>query len=924
MNHYLAIFFVLIFGSSNLTSGAFEPASPRFRAGDQYSITGELRRWHKVTIDFSGPNTSETANPNPFMDFRLNVTFTHTDSGKVFVVPGFYAADGDAANTSASGGGTWRVHFSPDEVGAWQFMASFRTGSNIAVDDNRSAGTSAGFFDGVGGELVIAETNKSGRDFRGKGRLDYVGQHYLRFAGNGQYFLKQGADSPENLLAYDEFDGPFVNDGQNDHLIKNWAPHENDWNAGDPTWAGGKGKGLIGAVNYLASEEMNAFSFLTMNINGDDRNVFPYLSYNERLRMDVSRLEQWEIVFEHADKLGLFLHFKTQETENDQLLDGGALGNQRRLYYRELIARFSHHLALNWNIGEENSNTIQQRKDFAQYFCDHDPYGHHIVLHTYPNQQSSVYNPLLGNQSKYTGPSIQTSNQSFSQVFSSTKTWVDASAAAGKPWAVAVDEPGDAQHALRPDNDAGNSHVDGRKNALWGTLMAGGWGNEYYFGYGHAHSDLTLQDFRSRDQWWDVCRYALQFFTQNEIPFWEMKNDNSVTTTTSDLVFFKPAECYVIYLREGGSTEIDLTGISDTVVFDVRWFDPRNGGSLQTGSITMVAGGAFASVGFPPTADAMDWVALLQVRDSKGENLPPTVSIDSVIPVNDSENEFRLEATVTDDGQVLNTPILQWSLENGPGTATFSAPASSNTDVLFSQPGTYIVKLTADDGEFQICDTETIDVDPPGSGGLQLEFATVDDATVEGANGVNNDVIKVQLASPSRIGYLKFDVEGIFDAEVADASLALTVAQDPGSGTLQLFEGMSNDWAEETINSANAPETGTLLQQLDMTYSLGQVVEFDVSQTITNDGVYTFVLRHAGGNDVWFSSKEGNATPQLLINLNEVLLGDINCDGVVDLLDVQPFIAVLSNGEYSVKADFDSDGAITLLDVGPFVEVLAQ
>ena len=83
---------------------------------------------------------------------------------------------------------------------------------------------------------------------------------------------------------------------------------------------------------------------------------------------------------------------------------------------------------------------------------------------------------------------------------------------------MACDEPGDASHALRPDNDAGNSHDDGRKNGLWGTLMAGGWGNEWYFGYQHAHSDLTCEDFRSRDRWWDYCRYALEFFKKHEIP----------------------------------------------------------------------------------------------------------------------------------------------------------------------------------------------------------------------------------------------------------------------------------------------------------------------------------------------------------------------------------------------------------------------
>jgi hypothetical protein len=90
-----------------------------------------------------------------------------------------------------------------------------------------------------------------------------------------------------------------------------------------------------------------------MNIGGDDQNVFPYVRYDDYAHLDVSRLDQWEIVFAHAQKLGLFLHFKTQEAENQGLLDRGEVGPQRKLYYRELIARFGHHLALNWNMGEE-------------------------------------------------------------------------------------------------------------------------------------------------------------------------------------------------------------------------------------------------------------------------------------------------------------------------------------------------------------------------------------------------------------------------------------------------------------------------------------------------------------------------------------------------------------------------------------------
>ncbi len=579
--------------------------------GQDVAISGELKKWHKVTLTFDGPQTSETANPSPFSDYRLDVTFTNGSSK--YVVPGYYAADGDAGNTSATDGNKWRVHFAPDAVGTWNYSVSFRTGSKVAVNASLTAGTPAGFMDGKTGTFAVSASDKSGRDHRGKGRLKYVGEHYLQFAETKEFFLKQGADAPENLLAYEDFDGT-PNAG---NRRKTYTPHIKDWKAGDPTWKGDKGKGLIGAVNYLASEGLNVFSFLTYNIGGDDENVFMYTKGGkeaDRFRFDCSKLDQWEAVFEHGDKMGMYLHFKTQEEENDDqdgkspwaALDGGNVGNERKMYYRELIARYSHHLALNWNLGEENTQTIQQQKDMAQYFFDTDPYNHHIVIHTFPTQHEKVYNAHLGNASKITGPSLQLKGSNFSDVPGAADKWVRASAKAGKKWVVAVDEPGDPSAALRPDNDAGNSHEDGRKNGIWGTFMHGGAGNEWYFGYKHAHSDLTLQDFRSRDKWWDYCRYALEFFINNKIPFHQMVNDNGKSSAANSYTFYKQGESYVVYLKSGGTTTLDLAGTSGP--FLVRWYDPRNGGALKNGSVTTVSGGGKVALGNAPSDAAKDWV----------------------------------------------------------------------------------------------------------------------------------------------------------------------------------------------------------------------------------------------------------------------------------------------------------------------------
>ena len=54
----------------------------------------------------------------------------------------------------------------------------------------------------------------------------------------------------------------------------------------------------------------------------------------------------------------------------------------------------------------------------------------------------------------------------------------------------------------------------------------------------------------------------------------------------------------------------------------------------------------------------------------------------------------------------------------------------------------------------------------------------------------------------------------------------------------------------------------------------------------------------------------------------DVLLGDVNLDGAVNLLDVGPFVTLLSSGDFQAEADINMDGAVNLLDVGPFVELL--
>ena len=54
----------------------------------------------------------------------------------------------------------------------------------------------------------------------------------------------------------------------------------------------------------------------------------------------------------------------------------------------------------------------------------------------------------------------------------------------------------------------------------------------------------------------------------------------------------------------------------------------------------------------------------------------------------------------------------------------------------------------------------------------------------------------------------------------------------------------------------------------------------------------------------------------------DVLHGDVNMDGVINLLDVQPFVDLVSSGEFQAEADVNKDGVVNLLDVVPFIDLL--
>lgn len=579
--------------------------------------------WKPITLSFEGLETSESADDNPFLNYRLIATFSHGTTN--YEVPGFYAADGQAAESGAEAGKVWQVQFSPDAEGEWTYQLSFRKGDSLAVSDDPQAGEPLA-FDGTEGTFQVTAADASASGFWAKGRLRYVGERYLQFAETDAYFLKGGTDSPENLLGYQDFDGTEFGgqeeqregEAATDKQLHAYQDHVQDWHEGDPTWQDGKGKGLIGGLNYLAGKGVNSIYFLTLNIAGDGKDVWPYTGYDERYRFDCSKLGQWEKVFSHADSLGIMLHFVMQETENELLLDNGNLGTQRKLYYREMIARFAHHPAVTWNMGEENgfaeftpnAQNTEQRKAMFSYFKETDPYQNFVVLHTHSGHKPryDILEPLLGYED-LDGPSLQVSPPS--DVHEETKHWIAASGEVGKQWVVNQDEIGPHYFGALPD-EVDPEHDTIRYEVLWGNLMAGGGGAEWYFGYKYDNDDLGLETWRTRNNLWDQTRLAVNFFHEH-LPFWEMESADDLVDAEGAYCFAKPGEVYALYLLPDSEATLDVGEAEAT--YEVQWFDPKVGGELQAGSQAEVIGSGKVSLGTPPDSESQDWVVLVRKKD---------------------------------------------------------------------------------------------------------------------------------------------------------------------------------------------------------------------------------------------------------------------------------------------------------------------
>ena len=130
-----------------------------------------------------------------------------------------------------------------------------------------------------------------------------------------------------------------------------------------------------------------------------------------------------------------------------------------------------------------------------------------------------------------------------------------------------------------------------------------------------------------------------------------------------------------------------------------------------------------------------------------------------------------LRGIVTDDGLVKASPTSSWSVVNAPGSVTFGDPSSPTSSVTLGAAGTYVLRLSANDGQYSDSDDVSIFVgeqsnQPPIA--MDEAYQTYEDVALSvGPPGVlqndsdpDGDTLRASVSASPAHGSLSLNANG--------------------------------------------------------------------------------------------------------------------------------------------------------------------
>ena len=208
------------------------------------------------------------------------------------------------------------------------------------------------------------------------------------------------------------------------------------------------------------------------------------------------------------------------------------------------------------------------------------------------------------------------------------------------------------------------------------------------------------------------------------------------------------------------------------------------------------------------------------------------------------------------------------------------------------------------DGEVVLVNENRSKIVDGGSGSLTNEINTI-----RGTGEIVVPVINEGTILADH-GTLKFSSDVHLEDESSNVAVLLNGSQFDQSGFLLFDQPLQLAGNVQILLGADFDaDIGDTYVMMSAASLTGQFASVQTGLLQTEQFGYDFSVLNIG-NDVVVTVTEKH------------LLGDVNLDGSVNLLDIGPFIDLVLSGEWQREADLNQDGIVDLLDVQPFVEII--
>ncbi len=333
-------------------------------------------------------------------------------------------------------------------------------------------------------------------------------------------------------------------------------------------------------------------------------------------------------------------------------------------------------------------------------------------------------------------------------------------------------------------------------------------------------------------------------------------NDSVLTASAEVTISVKPTVTNQPPVVSAGSDQTIVLPAAAILSGSVTDDGLPSGGTL-TSAWTKVSGPGtvtFGSVTNPATTAAFDqpgtYVLRLTGDDSaltasaqvtivaSAMNTPPIVSAGSEQTIT-LPAAAALGGSVTDDGLPSSGTLTSaWTKVSGAGSVTFGSTTTPATSATFDQPGTYVLRLTADDGELTASADVTVVVNAPTV--VPIVTAGPDQTTpISTPVTLAGTATATGLPAGSTLTYRWTKVSGPGTVTFGDAASLTTTAtfDQPGTYVLRLTTTHANASASAdvtiVVTLTNAPPVVTAGPDQEITLP----AQAALNGSVTDDGL---------------------------------------------------------------------------------------